>query len=329
MLRTLRALSFCTPFLLLPQATTAQDHCDSLQILHLQYHPFTDSIMNVLVDNTGTHFFSGPLFHLLSAESDTVALGIYEFFGISGGEQTHHMDLAPGVTTPTTPFSGSLVLLSYGWNGPDTCTWPVQAALCPPGDCTPLNVYLYNATTWSEPFTTSFGWNVSAVGGGVVASGTLAIDANGVQQVIGDLCLPPGQYVLHMEQPEAVGVQYTFGLCQGGEQFLNPGPTANLSSGGQLDLPFSYYASCLTGTDGVLEPTASAPMLVVDGRALRVSTSDGTSLHQLSVVDPTGRVLLRTRTSASSAVLDLQALPAGAYLLCGEKGWSAQRFVLP
>lgn len=328
MLRTRQVTLWSFLLLLLPQLTTAQDHCDSLTIQHLRYHPFTDTLMTVRVDNTSSHFFSNPFFQLLSAENDTLAVGVFAFFGISQVPQTHHLALRPGVPLPATPFTGGLVLYSFDWTDQDTCTWAVETELCPPGPCTPLNVYLYSLAGNNGPFTTSFNWTVSALGGTAVASGTLAIDADQQQQAIADLCLPPGQYMLHLEQPEDIGLLYTVGLCQEGDQFTNIGPAAHLQPGGAVDLPFDYYLPCFTGTNSVPEAQAAAPTLMVDGRVLRVRSADGAPLGELRVVDTTGRQVLRMKATSASAALDLLGAPAGVYLLSGAGAWPAMRFVL-
>jgi hypothetical protein len=313
---------------LLPQVTAAQDHCDSLAILHVRYHPFSDTLVNVHVQNAGTNFFSGPTFHLLSANGDTLAVEVQEFFGIGNAPQTHHLSLVPGVALPASPFTGSLLLLSYGWEGEDTCTYAVETDLCPPDSCPPLSVFLYSVAGGGQLFTASFNWQVSDSFGTTVASGTFGIAMEDQQQTFAELCLPPGHYALHVQEPENVGLQYNVGLCQQGNQFANVGPSAILVAGQQITVPFHYYAPCIDGSNIISEQRAYAPVLVLDDRLLRIASADGAALGPLSVVDATGRNVLRAQARSASTVLDLQGAAAGVYLLCGKGGWPAQRFTL-
>ena len=327
-LRPHRAPLLAALLLLLAPAALAQDPCDSLSILQVRYHPFFDTRMNVRVQSTGTQFFSGPVFHLLSAGGDTVAREVQEFFGIGNAPQTHHLDLVPGASLPATPFTGELVLLFYGWEGEDTCTYAVDTDLCPPDSCMPLNVFIYSLAGGGQLFTTSFNWEVSDSFGAAVASGTFGIAMNDQQQAFADLCLPPGHYALHVQQPEAVGLEYNVGLCQQGNQFENMGPAATMVAGQQVTVAFDYYGPCIAAGNGISEQRPPSPSVVLDGRMLRLTSADGAPLGPLSVMDATGRNVLRAQARSASAVLDLEGVAAGVYLVCGTGAWPAQRFVV-
>lgn len=327
-----RALAHCLllPGLLLLSSypVRAQDPCDSLEILHVRYHPFFDTVVNVTTDGTGTQFFSGPQFNLIDEQGDTIARQPFEFFGIGGGIQTNHLQLLPGEQLPSSPFSGSLVL--YAWiDGPDTCTWAVGTDLCPPDSCIPLNVYLYSQAPGGQPFTTSFTWQVHDSLHTTVASGILEINVFGQQQDIADLCLPPGHYELHLQQAEDIGVEYAVGVSQGGDPFIDSGPSTTLQPGGQVMLPFDYYAPCISGSNGIGEAVPIAPVLIVDGHTVHLNSAKGSALGSIAVLDATGQLVRSIDARSSTASVDLSGLAAGVYLLRPTNAsWPAQRFVL-
>jgi hypothetical protein len=99
-------------------------------------------------------------------------------------------------------------------------------------------------------------------------------------------------------------------------------------AGQQVTVAFDYYAPCIAGNNSVGEQHPNAPALVLDGRLLRITSADGAPLGPLSVVDATGRNVLRTHARSASTVLELEGAAAGVYLLCGTGVWPAQRFVL-
>ncbi len=334
-LRSVRSLSFIAfllPLLVgLPRTATAQDHCDSLHITSVYYHPFFDTLLNVQCENTGTHFFSGPQFQLVSQQGDTLAHEPFEFFGIGTGQQTHHLIKDPEDALPTTPFTGSLVLFSASMEGPDTCTYEVVAEdLCSLAPCTPLNVYVYSFGSAGEPFNADFTWQVHDALHATVASGTLAISVFGEQQAFADLCLPPGQYELHMQQAAAVGVHYAFGVTQDGDVFTNNGPNAVLEPGGEAIVPFNYYMPCIDAGNAIDEVRPRAPAVQVADRMLHLASASGLVLDSFAIVDAAGHVVLTHAGRSTHATLDLSAHASGVYLVRSIAGeWPAQRFVLP
>ncbi len=311
-----------------PATLFAQDLCDSLAILHIRYHPFSDSMLNVYVHNTSTLFFSGPQFHLIGAGGDTVAVEPMEFFGIGHAPQTHHLSLVPGAALPVSPITGELVLLHYNMDGIDTCTWAVDADLCPPDSCTPLTVFLYNMAGGGQLFTASFNWQVSDSLGVTVASGTLGISMQDQQQAFAELCLPPGHYTLHVQEPENVGLEYNVGVCQQGNMFENIGPAAVMVAGTQVTVPFDYYTPCVDMSNSIGDQRSNAPMVVLDGRLLRITSADGAALGPLCVLDSMGRRVTSMVERSTSTVLHMENAAAGVYLLCGTGAWAAQRFTL-
>lgn len=309
----------------------AQDpHCDSVAIHTLEYHPYTDTALIVVAQSMAQQFFfSYPQFSLVNAETDTLARESVNFFGLGWAPQTHHVPLLPGMALPASPFEGELVL-DYMSMTNGRCVFPFTGSLCPDTVCIPMGVYLYSFGT-SELVTTSFTWSVTNAAGGVVGSGTLAIDADDQQQDHAPLCLPPGHYEVHVAQNGDVGEQYLVGVTQGENAFTVTGPSMELLAGGQITLPFSYYAPCIAGTNAVPEVSWAAVFLALDGDRLRLTHADGASVGKVEVCDAQGRRVATDNIPSPSGTIALDGLRSGLYLVrpIGTTTWATQRFILP
>jgi hypothetical protein len=306
---SLRALTGIA--LLSANMLAAQDVCDSLQIVSLTYAPFTDTALQVVALNTSTtQFFGYPQFCLVDQGGDTLAREAMNFFGIGWDPQPHRMDLLPEATLPTVQFSGTLALFYSTGNGPEVCTFPITAELCPPA-CEPLQVYLYSQV--GSTTTSTFPWNVSDSTGAVVGAGTLSINVDSLQQNFDSLCLEPGAYTLHVEQPVASGTAFQFGVRQS-DLFFN-GPFDVLPAGGSEDLPFVYYPPCVEVGMGSAEEDMPPPLLVLDGRWLTITDPHARALGEVVLFDAMGRCIRRVVAPSSSMVIDLATVAAGVHLV--------------
>lgn len=306
----------------------AQNTCADLTILSVQYAAFNDSVIEVVAQASEGSFFSYPQFSLVDTGNDTLTHEDVNFFGIGQGPQTHSSVLRDGQTLPASPFEGTLV---FSYSGPEEenfCTFPLSGSLCPPTPCVDMEVFVYRQAT-PPLLTTSFTWSISDEAGGTVGSGALEIDAATGQLALDDLCLPPGHYLLYVQQDDAIGTQFNFGVGQ--RNFTVAGPTAILLTGGEGDLPFTLHRQCFATGNGIPDQSTSAPTLALDGRTLIISNANGKPLGSIEILDATGRCVRRGTTMSSFTTFDLGDLAHGMHIVRTadiSSTWKAQRIIL-
>lgn len=312
----------------------AQSPCDDLAIDAVLYGAFDDTTIMVDVTNTSPDLIFGyPRFLLIDTGGDTLTEETLNFFGIGSGGQTHRMDLRPGQVMPNTPFTGTLVLTYMDGVNPDpTCTFALtDHALCPPPPCAPIALFLQ-----ASAFPTvdaAFTWYLSDVDGNTVTEGQFTIDAEGSGSDIQEICLPPGDFTLHVARPFGTEGQFVFGASRNGyvtgpiTPFIQQGNPAITT-----DLPFRFFPLCLESANSMQEVHPEGPSVVVTGDGLRITATDGQALGALQVMDMAGRPVRRLDVRASSATVPLSGLARGAYLLRsigGGQPFPTQRFVIP
>lgn len=307
---------------------TAQNTCADLTILSVQYAAFNDTVIEVVAQAAEGSFFSYPMFSLLDAENDTLTHEDVSFFGIGQGPQNHSSVLIHGQVLPASPFMGTL-LFTYSGPGEEMfCTFPLSGSLCPAAPCVDIEVFVYRHAV-PPLVTTSFNWSISDAGSSTVGTGAVEIDATTGQLGLADLCLPPGNYLLHVDQEEAIGDQFFFGVGQ--RNFTVTGPSAMLVAGGEGDLPFTLHRQCFSSGNGITDTPASAPTLALNGRTLIISSANESPLGSIEIIDATGRCMRRETTSAASIIFDLGNLAYGMHIVRAvdiASTWNAQRFIL-
>jgi len=318
-------LLLCTA-LLSPNLLSAQEMCDSIEVVSLTYAPFTDTAMHLVLRHNGTEFLSYPRCWLVDQNADTVARESLTLFGLSGPTlSSHYMQLDNGTALPTSPFSGTVLFFYTGIEGDEYCAFPVNMPLCP-SECVPMQVYVQPQS--GSATTSTFPWSISDSTGAVVGSGTLAIDINDQQQDMDTLCLNPGPYTLHVEQPVASGVEFQVGVVQ--QAFLSSTPMGLLAAGASLDLPFDYYPPCFDRHTSIGEMDVVPALITVHDRLLTITHPKQKPLGEVALFDATGRCVARTIASSSTFTMDLTSLAAGVHLVrVGNSGTSVQRIVLP
>lgn len=314
------------PALFLTGALAAQTTCDSIHIESVQYAPFGDGL-HVTLHNGTLQFLNSPTLDVLDADGDTLAEGVMEFFGILPGyTNLHQVHFTP---QPASPFTGTIRLHYNDGNGLVSCAFQMtDIDLCPPDGCVPLMTFAYQQG--GDPVEMDLDWSVTDADNNQVDGGVLHKDGSGFGYVVSELCLVPGAYTLHMAQPVAAGNLIQVGMTQANFAYTD-GVLVQLPVGGSVDLPFEYYIHCADGTQGISVQQANAPTLIVDGRTLRISTNDGSSLGKLVLLDGLGRIARTITANASTTFSDLSGFASGVYILRsidGDNHWPAQRFIL-
>lgn len=303
----------CLMLLLVPSLrSSAQATCADLSILSVQYAAFNDSVIEVVAQASAGSFFSYPQFSLIDTDNDTLTHEEVNFFGIGQSPQTHSSILRAGQTLPTSPFEGSLLFRYSGPGEESFCTFPLSGSLCPPEPCIEMEVFVYRQAV-PTLVTTAFNWAVSNEEGSTVGSGILEIDAAAGQVALADLCLPPGNYLLHAEQEEAVGDDLNVGVGQ--RNFIVTGPMSTLPAGGEIDLPFTLQAQRIATGNGITETRSTGPLLLLDARVLTISSREGLPLGSIEILDATGRCVRRRTTTSSLATMELADLACGMHFV--------------
>lgn len=306
--------------------TFGQTACDSVQILELEYGPFTDTALIVVAQNTADQFLSVPLFSLRNEAGDTLTQEIFTSFALGEVPQTHVMPLLPGESLPASPFLGSIALSYNTMEGAVTCIFPYNGDLCPTETCIPLRVFVYRFGP-DDPVTTSFLWNVTNNDGDTLSNGTFTLLAGGQQQDDAELCLPPGNYALHIDQNGNEGIQFAYGVSL--DDYSVEGPIDELPAGGQAVLPFSYYPACVSVTNGILEEPKEELLISIHGSLMQVRDGTGDPLERITITDMSGRILWIDDPNSSEVIIDLSRFSPGLYLLHHNRMQQAQRFFIP
>jgi hypothetical protein len=300
-----------------------EPNCNNLTVTSMMYSAFEAEAMDVDVTNAGPLSFSGPTFSLVNTDGDVIADETQWFFVISPGQQQHRMHVQPGFTLPASPFTGTLVLNYHTGDGDTTCMFPMDAqVLCPPLPCSELQPYVYHG---GVPVTSDFDWLITDADNNTVGTGQFHLDSTINQQDIDTLCLPPGEYTLHLQQPELVNGNFTFGLTR--NIFTVFGPNAEFDPGTTGHLPFTFYGACTEDVNALVEPTIDGFSLNVQHGMLLLTATNDTPIGSIEVIDPHGRLMATTRASGSTVAIDLRRYASGFYFVRSLDERFTQRFV--
>ena len=295
--------------------------CDSLVINSISWDPFSDTAVVVSVSNNSTTLFDYPGFALFDDQGDTLAKETVNYFGIGQGPQNHYLIVQPGAIIPTGQFTSSLELWTLFYQSL-SCTWDTTFSLCPPAPCAPLMITIGNFG--GAIVTASFTYTITDPNAMTVATGTINLDA--LDQSMSDtVCLPPGEYVLNMVQPNMVGGALVYGL---GSSY-GPGPHEPFIQGGSTNtLPFSFHPSCFNGANGLAELGQNADLrYTLDNGLLTLLSLDGLALGPITVFDVHGRLVAAASGTSGMLVLDVGASASGP-LMVQRTGSEGQRVVM-
>ncbi len=289
----------------LPVRGTAQTACDSLEV-HVRYHPFYDSLIEVKVVNHGNRFFNYPGFVLYGPANDTVAKETLNLFGIASSS-SHILHRYPTFTGGHS-FSGRLDLYTYGFDSL-TCSFPSVFDLCP-DTCSRVVVYLGNMggawVTGSVHYTVKDAWQQS-VHSGMLSMGTAQHDED-------TLCLLPGLYTIEYARNtlSAGGAKY---YCITQDSLTVAAPSWLYQGTNDTTAAFSFYKNCM-GINPVQDPAASTNWrAVLMGNTLRIGTAADQCLDGVAIFSVDGRCIYRDSGRRTNYQIDAGNFPPGLYLI--------------
>ena len=311
------------PLLIAPVMGTAQSLCDSLAIGSFTYDPF-DSGLHIRLLNNSTSFISYPYFDVNDDQGVNIVQGSLGFFGIlPGDEQLHVLDV--GGTLPSSPFTGSVVLHYTTLDGDSTCTYPMDdVSLCPADSCFPFQVYAFSQ---SGPINAQFAWTITDADNVIVDNGALELQA--AVEALETACTPPGEYTLNVQWPFPTGEPVQIGVTA---SYFEAVPiSVAMPSTGVVTMPFTFFEPCIDNTQSLDEPVQPVALITVDGRLVRISSTNGLPLGDLLITDAMGRTVRTLRANGSTVSVDLGQVTIGTYLLRTldpTAATIAQRFIL-
>lgn len=311
---------------LMAGTASAQNLCDQISIDRIGYAPFSNGL-EVVVHNGTDEFIGYPTVQLIDAMGDTLGSSLLQFFGITPHSDQIHQ-IADLEQTPSTPFSGNVVLSYSTMDGLGLCAFPITSAmLCPVEACIPLQVYTYFL---SNAPTAELTWTITDQDGAEAAQGTLAIDPSGVGSVISEFCLPAGHYTLQAQQNSGDAWSFPIGLVTP-DWTIEDAVHGTVSAGEELAFDFSFFEPCMAIGQGLRTNEPSQLWIQVVDQRLHVRSNDQRAIGSLWVMDAMGRIVLDAGTNKTAEMaLDLGDLATGTYLVCSPtRAWPTQRIFVP
>lgn len=316
------------PFFLFLISSTAfaQTACDSLDIISVQYSPFTDSVIVVSVENHNANIiFDYPGFVLINTNGDTVAKETVNYFGI-GQQSVHHLAVRPGVQNPLENFNGVMQLYT-GFYSDFACEWTFNESLCTPNECDSIILAFEN---WGGALVLGdFSWSLLDSMEAVVDSGTFTMEAQ-EQHWEKRFCLPKGMYsynLIALGDPTGGGPTMT---ATAGSWYNSPTIQQYFAwfdnDSSTLEIPF--YTNCI-GTQspsGMEETTKETIEIFRNGNSLSVRSAKPMQQVELYAVD--GKLIGAFATKSNLVNLPSE-LPPGLYFVRVRiaDAWVTQKFV--
>jgi hypothetical protein len=316
---------FTFSLLLISVFANAQTVCDSVDVLSVQYSPFTDTVIIVEVRNNNQwEIFSYPGFVLLDANDDTVAVETVNYFGIAG-ESLHALEVRPGMHDPLNNFEGSLELHTNFYDF-FACDWDLDQSLCAADPCDSVIIALQN---WGGALVVGdFHWRVDDEQGMLVDSGSFTMEAQG-QYWSRSLCIPAGNYTYSLTaltDPSGGGPNLTVSASS---FFSGPVLSAPLDwfndPGAQLEFPF--FTFCAADPNTISEQEIDAQVSVVrDGGELTLESQE--TILTTTIFGMDGRLISSFNPNADRFHFPSD-LPNGIYLIQVEtrKGLSTVKVI--
>lgn len=282
--------------------------CADLDIVSVQWHAFSDTLIMVHAQNNGTsgEIFDYPNFILFDDLGDTLAKETVNFFGI-GVDSWHALRVLPGVAIPSTVFDGRLELWT-GFTQNLACDWDTAFDLCPPLACA---TFLPSMGNYGGALVLgTFNWEVWDAMGTSVGTGQFEMTPT-VQYDSDTLCLPPGEYmylVSPIDPPSGGGPMFFVTDESGYGTELSP-----IVWSLPVSQPVHFYAPCTEGTNGIGERDAGRYLVRYESDSWIVERTDGRTLGHMALFEAGGKLVRSWMRPDARAVLAMP--PAGMYLL--------------
>lgn len=299
-------------FLLGSLSAFAQTRCDSLEIINVSSHPFTDTLILLEVENTSSEFFSYPQFVMFNGANDTVAYEELNYFGISSFSQ-HHLKVA---INDSFEFASRIELWTIG----DTvaCEFDLPVDLCPKDSCIELQIGVQNfggALADGDVV-----WSVFDSSLNKLATGTLSLIDTSAQVDYDTLCLPKDFYRFEYAATGPLGGQVYASVLEI-EHALST--NAQLSSFAAI-IELELYENCRDETLGqaqVTETSKSMKAWIEEGE-LKIESLQ--SIRSLQILDFQGRIIHSSKPLQRTLSIPFN-YPRGLYFLLDVENLSTVR----
>lgn len=313
-----------TLLVLISIVAAAQTECDSVDVLSVQYSPFTDTLIIVEVTNENQNeIFSYPGFVLLNDDNDTVAVETVNYFGI-GSESIHTLEVRPGVQNPQENFIGTLKLYS-GFYDTFECEWALNQSLCANTPCETVFIGFQNFG--GALVVGDFHWQVDDESGMVADSGSFTMEAQ-EQFWLRELCLPAANYTYDLTaltSPSGGGPTLTVQSSLG---FASPSLSEPLDwfNDPGAELVFPFFPFCAETPNAIESQTQSQIELRFDFSSNQILCSE--ALNSLEVFTSTGQLVFSDNSNSRKVMIP--SLGAGVYVAVGytDMGRGTIKFVL-
>lgn len=302
-------LIVCVMATMTPSCVSAQSSCDSLDIVSIQYSATDSGLIEITVLNSSTEIFGYPSFILYNSTGDTLAKETVNFFGIGGGEQTHFMQVLPGVQLPLGPFNATIELYA-GFGSTLMCSWAETVNLCPSGICHQAIIYLTNTGALNQFAAT---WTMFDDGGQTVDQGVIWMDTSNHTH-FDTVCLPPGSYELEIFGFFQVTSDLILGITNDYSHSIGTN-THQQNDTTYGDLSFTWYGACVDNTNSIEESESSGLDIGRSGNELIVQLRSGDVLQYVELLDLHGRQVRSKRAFTSSPRLDVSGLSRSVYMI--------------
>lgn len=289
----------------------AQTPCDSVDLISIQYSPFTDSLIIVEVSNESQiEIFSYPGFVLLDDNDDTLAVETVNYFGVTD-QSLHTLSVRNGIHNPSSNFTGRLELHTNFYDVL-ACSWDINQSLCASTPCETVIVGLQNYG--GALVIGDFHWSVENEFGLVADSGSFTMEAE-EQYWLRDICLTPGSYVYNLTpltSPSGGGPTLTVQSSLG---FASPSLSEPLDwfndPGAELEFPFFEFCSSSPNTIDQLRTEAEV-LVVRNGESISLQSDERVSSVLIYSMD--GKLIHSSNPNSTNVQLPSN-LSIGAYLL--------------
>ena len=285
--------------------------CDSLEIISVHWGVFGTDRLVVTAANGSSDLFDYPGFVMLDMDGDTLAKETVNYFGIGVLPQEHLLEVVDGAVIDSNTLQGQLHLWS-GSYAEQECQFEGTWDLCPTTACTVVVPYLVNLG--DAIVAAEIPYSVLSADSLPLASGIFQITSLQQSDYETGVCLAPGEYTLQLAPITPVGGQLYCGMSadmmdfQRVQAFYQQGDAENI-------LPFTVYAACIDGSNGVSgRDTPPAMIVTLEGDQLIATAPDGRPIGAYRLIEGLGRIVRTGVGPADRERIPMAGLPHGVYL---------------